>query len=106
MLNQERPLPPDILAAIESPPTARPWPPDPEMGLAMKIKARKEIDEGLYKTREDIDARTRMYAEWFNSMEGVLRPETIENWMRYELMFAASAIKYLRELKEAENCNK
>lgn len=100
------PIPPDVLEAIEHPKNPLPSPTDAEWGFWMKCKARQEINEGIYKSVSDIDARTRLYANWFNSMTEYLSPETIRQWMKIELMYAASAIKYLRELKEAENCNK
>jgi len=106
MRSKELPIPPDVLEAIGEPKHPLPRPSDAEWGFWMKCKARKEIDEGLYKTVEDIDERTKMYVNYFNGMADYLKPETIQYWMKIELMYAASAIKYLRELREAENCNK
>lgn len=96
------PLPPDIIAAIGNPPTPCAWPSDADIGFWMKIKARKEIDDGLINTREDVELRLHTYAEWFEAMSTVISDEVAARWMRYEQMFSASCLKYLRELKEYE----
>ena len=98
-------LPGDAVTALSNAPELRRWPTDAEIWMQIKIRARQEIDAGMWPTHEAVDERTRTYATWLESMNGVLRDETILQWMHYEVMFAASAHKYLRELEAAkESC--
>lgn len=93
-------LPPDIVDAIGSSPIPREWPTDAEMGAFLRWKARKDINDHIISTKEDVYQRLRTHAEWLQGASE-LQDATIIRWMRYEQMYAASALKYINELAAA-----